>query len=50
VHSLTYNERAHQQNIIYGRATAMIYLFSIALARLQYYNQSKDEEIGKHDF
>src|SRR6266581_38357 len=30
-HSLTYNERAHKQNIIYGCATAMIYLFSIAL-------------------
>ena len=49
-HSLTYNERAHKQNIIYGCATAMIYLFSIALVRLKHNNQPKDEEIGKHDF
>ena len=47
---LTYNERAHKQNIIYGCATTIIYLFSIALALLKYYNHSKDEEIGKHDF
>ena len=34
-HSLTYNERAHKQNIIYGCATAMIYLFSIALNTIE---------------
>ncbi len=34
-HSLTYNERAHKQNIIYGRATAMIYLFNIALNTIE---------------
>src|SRR5436309_3166909 len=34
-HSLTYNERAHKQNIIYGCATAMIYLFSIALSMIE---------------
>jgi len=33
--SLTYNERAHKQNIIYGCATAMIYLFSIALSSIE---------------
>ena len=34
-HSLTYNERAHKQNIIYGCATAMIYLFNIALNTIE---------------
>jgi len=34
-HTLTYNERAHKQNIIYGCATAMIYLFSIALHTIE---------------
>ena len=34
-HSLTYNERAHKQNIIYGCATAMIYLFNIALSTIE---------------
>ena len=48
-HPLTYNERAHKQNIIYGCATAMIYLFNIALSTIEVL-QSKDEEIGKHDF
>jgi hypothetical protein len=34
-HSLTYNERTRKQNIIYGCATAMIYLFSIALNTIE---------------
>ena len=34
-HSLTYNERARKQNIIYGFATAMIYLFSITLNMIE---------------
>jgi hypothetical protein len=34
-HSLTYNKRARKQNIIYGCATAMIYLSSIILSTLE---------------
>ncbi len=34
-HPLTYNERAHKQNIIYGCATAMIYLSGIVLSTIE---------------
>ena len=34
-HTLTYNERAHKQNIIYGCANAMIYLFNNALSTIE---------------
>jgi hypothetical protein len=34
-HALTYNEQTHEQNIIYGCANAMIYLFNNALSTIE---------------